>query len=343
MRPKDRFDAALDMQTPDRFPVFYQHFGAAKWVTIKVGRTMREGFHDAEAFADLAMGAYELYDFDNVMAGWGDILIEAQAHGMKWRFPEKDFYPRAETYLPLADADKVVPVDPLKDRFWSVPLRAGGIMQQKIGNQVAVVGCVDSPFLVTSEIVGYEPLMMALLSSPDRIDKLIKTTLESDKMYGDALLRLGIEDVFIENGSAGMEQNSPELCERYDQKYLGELIDYYRKLGLRTIIHNCSAKPYLGMNLKHRPNAIHFHMPAVDVAATFEELRGRTCVVAGIDQMELLFRKTPDEVEAKVKETCALWGRSPGFMLAPGCELPYKTPIENIKRFRECADKYGAC
>jgi uroporphyrinogen decarboxylase len=341
MRPKERFDAALDMKMPDRVPVFYQHFGAAKWVMASVGKTMKEGFHDPEVFADLAMGAYKLYDFDNVMAGWGDILVEAQAHGMQWKFPERDFYPRAEKYVPLAETDKIQPVDPMKDKFWSVPLRAGGIMQQKIGQQIAVVGCVDSPFLVVSEIIGYENIMMGLLSNPVPIEKLIKTVLESEKMYIDALVHFGIEDVFLENGSAGMEQNSPELCERYDQKYLGELIDYARQNGLRTIIHNCAASPYLALNIKHRPNAIHFHMPSVDVAATFKEFKGKTCVMAGIDQMELLFKKTPDQVEAKVKETCELWGNDPGFMLAPGCELPYKTPIENIKRFRECADKYG--
>ena len=47
---------------------------------------MYDGFHDPETFAKLALGAYNLYGYDTVMAGWGDLLIEAQAPGMEWRF-----------------------------------------------------------------------------------------------------------------------------------------------------------------------------------------------------------------------------------------------------------------
>jgi uroporphyrinogen-III decarboxylase len=339
MLPRERFDAALEMREVDRFPLFYQHFGAAKWVTGRVGRTMKEGFHDPEVFADLAMGAYQLYDFDNVMAGWGDILVEAQAHGMQWKFPERDFYPRADKYVPLAEVDKIRPVDPLEDKFWSVPLRAGAIMQHKIGQQVAVVGGVVAPFMVAAELVGFEPLMMALLSSPDVIDDLLPVLLESDRMYADALARSGIGDIFIEDGSAGMEQNSPELCERYDQKYLGALVDHCRKLGLRTIIHNCSASPYLEMNAHHCPHAIHFASGSVDLPAVFRQFKGKTCVMAGPDQA-IFLKMAPEEMEKSVRLLCELWGKEAGFMLAPD-EMPYKSPLENIQRFRECADKFG--
>jgi uroporphyrinogen-III decarboxylase len=290
----------------------------------------------------LAIGAQELFGFDNAMSAWGDCLVEAQAHGTQWKFPERDFYPRADKYVPLAEVDKVHPVDPMKDKFWSVPLRASSIMQEEIGREVAVVGGVITPFMVASEVVGYENMMMALLASPAGVDGLIRTILESVRAYGEALARTGVGTVFIEDSSAGMEQNSPELCARYDQKYLGEQIVRYRALGLRTIVHNCSAMPYLEMNADLRPDGLQFNLSAVDAASVFSRLKGRTCVMAGIDSRELLFKRPADEVEAKVKETCGLWGKDPGFMLAPD-ELPYKTPLENIARLRDCAARYGAC
>jgi uroporphyrinogen-III decarboxylase len=228
----------------------------------------------------------------------------------------------------------------MRDQFWSVPLRASGIMQEEIGREVAVVGGAVTPFMVASEVVGYENMMMALLASPAGVDDLIRTILESVLAYGESLARTGVGTVFIEDSSAGMEQNSPELCARYDQKYLGEQIASYRALGLRTIIHNCSAMPYLEMNAELRPDGLQFNLSAVDTASIFSRLKGRTCVMAGIDNRELLFRRPADEVERKVKETCEMWGKEPGFMLAPD-ELPYKTPMENITRLRECAARYG--
>jgi len=82
MSPKQRFYAALELRPADRPPVFYQHLGAAKWILEYTGLKMYDGFHDPDVFARLAMGAYHLYGYDTVMAGWGDLLIEAQAHGL---------------------------------------------------------------------------------------------------------------------------------------------------------------------------------------------------------------------------------------------------------------------
>ena len=51
---------------------------------------MREGFHDPEKFAKICIMAQRITGFDNVMAGWGDILVEARAHGTRWRRPDAD-------------------------------------------------------------------------------------------------------------------------------------------------------------------------------------------------------------------------------------------------------------
>ncbi len=97
-----------------------------------------------------------MFGFDNVMAGWGEILIEAQAHGTIWKCPERDFYPRVDKYAiqQISDVDKVEPIDPLKDRFWSVPIKAASIMQSKIGRDVEVMGCINSPLLIAMEMMG---------------------------------------------------------------------------------------------------------------------------------------------------------------------------------------------
>ena len=108
------------------------------------------------------------------------------------------------------------------------------------------------------------------------------------------------------------------------------------------MVHNCAASPYWKEEGNIKPNGLHIHLTAVNVPEAFDGLRGRTCVVAGIDHMELLFRKTPKDVEAEVKRTIELWGEGPGIMLAPGCELPYKTPMENIKALKESTIKYGS-
>ncbi len=342
MNCRERFHSALDQETVDRVPLFYQHLGAAKWLLQSTGLRMCDGFHDPEVFAKLSMAAHDLYGFDNVMAGWGDILVEAQAHGTVWKFPERDYYPRVERYVPLDAIDRIQPVDPLKDRFWSVPLKAAGTMMDRIGKEVAVVGCINSPTVIASELVGMENLMLAYLTEPEPVLRLLDTLTASSRMYGERLAELGVEDIFIENGTAGQELVSVEMYEKYDRRYLRAEMDGFRKAGLRTIVHNCAAQPFWRSQLETAPTALHLHLRAVNVPEVFSEIKGRACMLAGIDHMELLFTGTPDEVEREVQGTLGQWGKDPGLIIGPGCELPYKTPMENIRRLQESVVKHGS-
>jgi uroporphyrinogen decarboxylase len=345
MTPRQRFLSALEMQTPDRVPLFYQHLGAGNLIMHACGKTIMEGMGDPVVFAELAESAYHLFGFDNVMAGWGDILTEAQAHGTKWRFPTRDYYPKVESYglSSIKDVDRIHPVDPLRDKYWSVPLGAASILQKRIGSEVEVVGYLNCPFMVASELMGYESLLITLLSEPDGVDTLLKTIVESEKMYLDhASADAGLDCIFIDDATAGMEQNSPELCMKHDLKHVKELIEYGKKKGLKTILHNCSAMPYLDLQTEIGPDTIHFNNTAVDLEATFAKLRSKLCVTSGIDHMQLLFKHRPAEIEAEVARVVALFGKEPGLILAPGCEMEFKTPLENIEAFKNATEKFGS-
>jgi MtaA/CmuA family methyltransferase len=341
MNSRERFQAAMEMRPTDRVPLFYQHLGAAKWLLQSTGLKWYDGFHDPEVFTKLALASHDTYGFDNVMAGWGDILVEAQAHGMVWKWPERDFYPRVDKYLPMSEVDRLVAVDPRTDRFWSVPLRAARIMMERIGKEVAVVGCINSPAVIAMELVGLENMMMAYFGEPDAATKVLEVLTESSVAYGEALAEIGIEDVFIENGSAGGEMVSLDQYEHWDGRYLRDTLRSYRSKGIRTICHNCAAMPFWSAQLEMDPSAIHLHMKYVNEEEVFSAVKGRACMIAGIDHAELLQTGTPDAVEAKVKETLERWGDAPGLILGPGCEMGYKTPMENIRRFTDSAVRYG--
>ncbi len=335
MSPKQRFHAALELRSADRVPVFYQHLGAAKWILESTGLKMYDGFHDPDIFTKIALEAYRLYGYDTVMAGWGDLLIEAQAHGMEWKFPERDFYPRASKYRPLAEADKMTSVDPMRDKFWSVPIRAAGKMVEQVGDEVAVVGCTNAPMLVVYEIFGMEAVLMAMFSEPGPIDKALGTVTDSLRAYGEEIRETGVTSVFIDSSSAGMEMVSKEMYEAHDRPCLGSLTETYHRLGLKTILHNDSSMPLWQSQMELLPDAIHLHLKYVDPKVVMNAVKGRTCFFAGIDHQELLFRHTPVEIAEAVETTIAEWGDSPGLVITPGCELPYKTPLDNIKALKD--------
>ncbi|OPY31697.1 MAG: Methylcobamide:CoM methyltransferase MtaA [Methanomassiliicoccales archaeon PtaU1.Bin124] len=331
----ERFDAALGLRPVDRPPIFYQHLGAAKWILQHTKLTMRNGFEDPEVFAKLSLASHELFGFDNVMAGWGDLLVESQAHGLQWKFPERDFYPRPAQYLDMSKVDEVRSVDPMKDHYWSVPLRAASMMQEKVGREVKVFGCLNAPTLIASEVVGMENLLMGEYTSPDAVLKLAGTITESCKAYGEHVAKIGLDTVFMDSSSAGMDLNPLDACEKFDLTFQKSLIESFRSKGVGIVLHNDSQQPYLDEQMALRPAAMHFHLKNVIMNDVFDKMRGKMCVFAGIDHQELLFQKTPAEVSTEVRRIMTAWGNAPGFVMAPGCELPYKTPIENLNALKE--------
>ncbi len=239
------------------------------------------------------------------------------------------------------DIDKLTPVDPTKDKYWSVPLRAADILQKKIGNEVAVVGAVDTPLIVCSELRGYENLLMDMVNRPELVEQMIDVVVESEIMYGEALEKIGIETVFMEEGMAGGNQVGPDVVTRFDIEHVKHLIAEYKKRGLRTIVHNCSEMPYLDLESTMGENSLHFNNGYVDLASVFERLRGKLCLMSGINHQEVMYKRTPKDVETSVKDVIDLYGKEPGLIIAPGCEMPFKTPLENIVALRSAVEKYG--
>ncbi len=142
-------------------------------------------------------------------------------------------------------------------------------MVNHYGSKVPVVGCINSPTVIASELVGMENLLIAYLTDPEMIDHLLKTLTESSKAYGERIMEIGVEDVFIENGTAGSEIVSQEMYEQFDRKYLSMEMDSYHQHGLRTILHNCAASPFWQSQLEVKPTAMHLNLKAVERARGF--------------------------------------------------------------------------
>ena len=116
MTPKERFLSALALDMPDRIPTMHIQLGGGNRLQDITGLTIKEAYSDPEKFAQMCLATRE-FGFDNVMVGWGDLLNEAQAFGVKLSFPNERDYPRGVPILP-EDIDKLDYVDPMKDRVW---------------------------------------------------------------------------------------------------------------------------------------------------------------------------------------------------------------------------------
>jgi uroporphyrinogen decarboxylase len=79
----------------------------------------------------------------------------------------------------------------------------------------------------------------------------------------------------------------------------------------------------------------------IDRAAVKAAVQGRTALIGTVDPSGVMARGTPEDVRAAARRDLALLAPGGGFILAPGCALPYDTPDENIRALVETAHVEG--
>jgi len=312
----------------------YQHLGGMKHVQQVAGMAIQEAYYDPKKFAQLSLTALDVFGYDNVMVGWGDLLMEAQAFGAKLTFNNRNNYPNCEpaAISDIESVEKLTSIDPFDDPIWSIQIKAGRIMMQEVGKSTMVLGCSSSPFIVASGILGYENLMVWQMLQPEELALLLSKVAESLKMLGVRLANYsGLDAIFISGGLADAEQNTLEMCMHFDLEPLREVIQEYHSLGLRTIVHNCSYAPFLEEQMTVLdPRAVHFWVGARGASERMALEIGQRTLVAGIDHQSLIYQGSLDEIEVAVAKAIKFFGDT-RTIIAPACELPSDTPVENAR------------
>ncbi len=304
--------------------------GGGNRIQEVTGLTIREAYSDPNKFAKICLATQE-FGFDNIMVGWGDLLNEAQAFGVKLTFPKDEDYPRGAPLSP-EEVDRLEYVDPIKDKVWSTSLEAAKIINAKVGNEVAVIGQVSDPFTLAASVRGFDGLLMDEIMEPGRTHHLLNVLTDSLIEYGRLLKdHSGVEIVFIEDGSADSEQNEFQLAKTFDIDYAQAMAERFHQNGLMTILSNCAKGAYLDAQFDAvKPTAIHTSFDWEGYPGAVSMLKGRGCLVAGI-QPHFIARSRPEEIMEKVSELISTSGDGSGLIVTSAGEIPFDAPIENIK------------
>lgn len=71
----------------------------------------------------------------------------------------------------------------------------------------------------------------------------------------------------------------------------------------------------------------------VDLQVVRQQLGTRTAIAGNIDPVAGVLRSTPDAIRQAVRDCYAQAGNP--FMVSAGCEIPSRTPLENLRALCE--------
>jgi uroporphyrinogen decarboxylase len=337
MTERERIEAILNREKPDRVPIwpFAPHGFAAIYshLSLTDAYTNPEACYYAQRqtcrdfgwvffpwIGYAAMGAWEFggeirmpdgeYDQAPMVTRY-PIEKDEDIYDLKWPGPDSGFYPIARKFAELARKER------LDNEPFNATIGAGG------------------GFGMACNIVGLDKFLKWLIKKPDLAHYLIKT-LSDHSLAG--LTRqaemLGIEGDLI----------SPTQFEVFVLPSLQEGQEKLRALGYKTTyVHICGEHnanlPYWSQVDFGDPGIIGVgHEVGLATAARYFP----DDIILGNLEPAIIQTGTPEQVYEATRTIIEEGKQLPnGFIFSPGCDLPPKAPVENVRMMNKAVSDFG--
>jgi uroporphyrinogen decarboxylase len=338
MTGRERIEALLAGQRADRAPfapAVYEHKAAL------VGTTPSRLARDPVLLERALLREAEIYRADLLVVGCDVYNVEAEAAGCEVRFSETNDVPSivGRVLEPGSDLSRLRIPDPERDGRMPVFLEAGRRVAGTLGREVVVRGALSAPFSLAAELVGAEPLLLALIDDPLWTVRLLDRAAAIVKAYGRAFRDRGL-GVILFDSHAAPPLVSPRLYEEIILPSTASVISYFRRdlrLPLVPYIMGGDTGRLLDLILATGSNNILCDFRA-DLAAFAAKLSGKPVLLRANLDPRFLLTATAEEIRARTREVLSVGRRHPGFLLGTGI-LPYDLPPEKVIAVRDALDE----
>jgi uroporphyrinogen decarboxylase len=337
LTPRQRIQHLLEGKPVDRTPfcpAVYEHKAAL------LGVSPSNLCRDADLFEKAVIREVEVYEPDMLVVGCDVYNVEAEAAGCRVFYPDSNDVPAVtERAVRVGDdlAGRQIP-DPRSTGRMPLHLEVGRRIQERFGGERVVRGALSAPFSIACELVGPEPLLMAMLDRPDWVSRLLSFTSGITKAYGKAFVESGL-GVILFDSHASPPLTSPALYKKLILPPTTELIRNFRfGLGVPLVpyIMGGETTGLLADIVATGTNNILCDHKA-DLKVFVERLKNEPVLLRANIDPGVLAAEPLESIRAKARQVLSLGRRHPRFLMGTGI-LPYDIAPERVIAVRDVLD-----
>ncbi len=292
-----------------------------------VGVNAEEYFKSADHIFQGISKAIELYRPDGIPALF-DLQVEAEAMGCELKYAELN-PPSVKTHpLELGKklSDLKIPTE--KDGRFPVVLASTRRICETFGAEKAIYGLITGPFTLALHLRGTD-IFYDMIDEPDEMKTLMAfcrdVCIKTADMYMDA----GVDIIALVDPMTS--QISPDNFREFVTPFVTPVFEHVRAREKASSFFVCGyAKNNVEAMCECKPDNI-----SIDENIPLDYVK-EVCEKYGISfggniklTMTMLFGTPTDNInDAK---NCMAIGGTKGFILAPGCDIPYAVPQDNIR------------
>ncbi len=339
MTSKERMDAFAAGKEIDRIPcALFLGETAARFI----GKTISEYHHSPAVMAEVEMAVFRMFGQDGAGVGPGLFGI-AEAMGTRLSFPDDGIAFVAEPALKdWSDLDRLQPPDPHRDGRLPLWLEALQLLKEKLGDQVYVGSSVGGPFTVAASLRGTPQFLRDLRKNTELAHRLLKLATESTLRYIDAACDLGMPPGFADPIASGTVISATQYRE-FAQPYLKICMDrVIERCGKGTMLHICGDSSRIWPEMAATGAGTLSLDNMNDLAEAKVAVGDRVCLMGNVAPVTTIGKGKPEDVISEARACLLKAYDSPkGYILAPGCQIPFGAPLENIQALMDAARTYG--
>lgn len=321
MNGKQRLLAALRNQPTDTIP--WVPFAGVHAGRLK-GYTAEEVLQDADKLFISLLEANRLYDPDGQPILF-DLQIEAEILGCELVWAEKA--PPSVASHPLEN-ELTIPARLPEKTDGRLPLVLDVMQRMKraVGERTALYGLICGPFTLASHLRGTE-IFMDIMLNPEALHDLLAYTRDVNRRIADFYIDAGMDVIAIVDPL--VSQIGPKHFAQFLHEPFRDVFAHIRERGARSSFFVCgdATKNIEGM-CQTEPDSISVDENINMVAAKAITDRYQVCLGGNIPLTTVMLLGTQqDNMKWVIDWLDQLSG--PNLILAPGCDMPYDTPVEN--------------
>ena len=268
-----------------------------------------------------------------------DLSVEAECFGCAVTVTEDEVPTIEEPILHDEDEAAALTVPEIGSGRTQIYLDAIKKAKELITDRPVLAGMIG-PYSLAARLFDVSEIMMTCYDDPDTVHAVLAKCTQFLIDYAKAYREAGADGIVMAEPVAGLL--SPMLEEEFSAPYVKEIVDAVQDDSFIVIYHNCgdNVSKMLESILSTGAAAYHFGN-AVDMEKDIlGQVPENVVVMGNIDPVGVLRMGTPEGVHQATTELLEKCSAHPNFVLSSGCDIPPKTPWENIDAFFAAAKDF---
>lgn len=204
------------------------------------------------------------------------------------------------------------------------------------GDEKLVAAVAAGPFSLAGMLTGVQNFMLEIYEEEEYAAKLLEFATELVIRICEEQIAHGADAVFFAEPVASGDLISPAMFEEFALPYIQKFTTAMKKYNLPLMLHMCGHTKARLEPLKEA-GIDAFSLAAVDLKEALDIVDGAYTIIGNMDPFEVMQSMTAEQVYETCKELGEIAGLNGGYIMAPGCDLPPASPVENIQAMIKAA------